>query len=192
MDAIAQADFISLMPNFVEQKGSMCRQSTPIGRAIEVAPRLEEQGILLDVELRNRRHAIEIGAAAICRLHDLNVESVVQALWRRELVGSTALGGGVAIPHARIDGIGRPVLLFMRPKWAIEFDAPDGKPVDMILVALVPSPGDPHDHLQFLKSVAERFADPFFRAQLIETEGSGDAWGSFADWMRGLSGRGEH
>jgi len=192
MDAIAHADFIALMPDFVEHKGSARRLSSPNGTALEFAPRPEAQGILLDVALRDRRHAIETGAAAICCMHNLDVESLVQALWRRELVGSTAIGGGVAIPHARIGGISRPVLLFMRPKWAIDFDSPDGKPVEMILVVLVPSPGNPDDHLQLLKSVAEKFADPLFRTQLIETDGSGGAWGSLAAWMRRLSGRGAH
>jgi len=187
MDAIAQADFFALTPGLVEQDGAVRRLLTPFGGAIELGPQLEERGILLDVELRDRRHAIETAAAAMCRTHDLDVESVVHALWQRELVGSTAIGGGVAIPHARIDGIIRPLVFFMRLKWAIDFDAPDGKPVEMILVVLVPSAGSPEDHLLLLKSVAEKFEDRFLRAQLIETNGSGDAWGMFAAWLRRLS-----
>jgi mannitol/fructose-specific phosphotransferase system IIA component (Ntr-type) len=87
----------------------------------------------------------------------------------------------------RIGAISRPVVLFIRPKWAIDFDAPDGKPVGMILVVLVPSAGNPEGHLNLLKSVAEKFADPPFRAQLMEKNGSDEAWSSFAAWMQQLS-----
>lgn len=183
MDVIARA------ANVDERPESQHDPLASIAAAIELAPELEAQGVLLDVELHNRRHAIETAAAAISRRHDLNGRSVAQALWRRELAGSTALGGGVAIPHARIGAISRPVLLFIRPKWAIDFDAPDGKPVEMILVVLVPSEGNPKDHLKLLQSVAEKFADPRFRVQLMENSGSDDAWSSFAGWMRQLSGR---
>jgi len=185
-------DVIASAPNVAERRESPRKPSSPIDPAIEVAPGLEAQGILLDVELSNRRHAIETAAAAICRRHDLNGHSVAQALWQRELAGSTALGGGVAIPHARIGAISRPVVLFIRPKLAIDFDAPDGKPVGMILVVLVPSGGNPEDHLSLLKSVAEKFADPLFRGQLMEKNGSDEAWSSFAAWMRRLSGWSGH
>jgi len=185
-------DVIASVPNVPERPEPPRNPLASVAAAIEVAPELVAQGILLDVELRNRRHAIETAAAAICRRHDLNEHSVAQALWQRELAGSTALGGGVAIPHARIGVISRPVVLFIRPKLAIDFDAPDGKPVEMILVVLVPSAGNPEEHLKLLKSVAEKFADPLFRAQLMENNGSDDAWSSFAAWLRQLSGRSGH
>ncbi len=76
---------------------------------------------MLDVELHDRRHALEWSAATIARVRGLGPAPIFRALWRRELVGSTALGYGVAIPHARIDGIERPLTLFVRPQWAIDW-----------------------------------------------------------------------
>jgi len=181
-------DVIASAPDVAERRESPRNRAASIAATIEVAPELEAQGILLDVELLNRRHAIETAAAAICRKHGLNGYCVAQALWSRELAGSTALGGGVAIPHARFGAISQPVVLFIRPKWAIDFDAPDGKPVEMILVVLVPSAGNPEDHLKLLKAIAEKFADPVLRADLMEHRGSDDAWRSFAAWMRQLTG----
>jgi PTS system nitrogen regulatory IIA component len=185
-------DVTARVPNIAERKESPREALAPIGEEIEVAPGLEARGIMLDVELCDRRHAIETAAAALSRRHDLNGHSVAQALWQRELAGSTALGGGVAIPHARLSAIGRPVALFIRPKWAIDFDAPDGKPVGLILVVLVPSAGNPEDHLRLLKAVAEKFADPLFRAQLMENDARDDAWSSFAAWIRQLCGGSSH
>src|SRR6267378_3193897 len=129
-----------------------------------IASWLEPQKIILDAELRDRRHALESAATEIGRMHGLDPEPILRALWRRELVGSTALGCGVAIPHARIDGIERPMTLFLRSKWAIDFDAPDGKPVGNILVIMVPSDGDIDEHLRLLAKIAQMFSDGTFRA----------------------------
>jgi PTS system nitrogen regulatory IIA component len=124
-----------------------------------IAAWLEPQSVMLNVDVRDRRQALEVAAATIARMRSIDDAPVFRALWRRELVGSTALGQGIAIPHARIGGIDRPLTLYMRPKSAIEFDAPDGEPVGNILFVLVPSGGDTDEHLQFLALVAEMFSD---------------------------------
>jgi len=102
-------------------------------------------------------------------------------------VGSTALGGGVAIPHARIAGIDRPIILFMRPTYAIDFAAPDGKPVTGILVILVPSEGDPEHHLQLLALISQKFSDAAFRTRLAEASSSDEVWKAFANWLRRMT-----
>src|SRR5450631_504492 len=72
--------------------------------------------------------------------------------------GSTALGAGFAIPHARINGIARPLTLFMRTRLPVAFDAPDGKPVSDLLAIMVPADGAKEDHLQLLALVARLFS----------------------------------
>jgi len=127
---------------------------------------LRPQEIVLDVDVPDRRRALEAAAAYIGRAHGLDPATILRALWRREEVGSTALGQGIAIPHARIAGIARPLTLFMRTRYAIAFDAPDGKPVSNIMVIMVPENGDTDDHLLLLAWVAETFSDRAFRACL--------------------------
>lgn len=153
-----------------------------------IASWLEPQKIVLDADLRDRRHALESAAAIIGQMHGLDSEPIFRALWRRELVGSTAIGFGVAIPHARIGGIERPMTLFIRPKWAIDFDAPDGKPVTSILVILVPSDGDTDDHLQLLALVAQMFSDGAFRNRVAAAMEAAEARGAFADWAAQTAG----
>jgi len=147
-----------------------------------IAAWLEPQKIILDAELRGRRHTLESAAAEIGRMHGLDPQPILRALWRREMVGSTALGCGVAIPHARIGGIERPMTLFMRSKWAIDFDAPDGKPVSNILVIMVPSDGDTDDHLQLLAMIAQMFSDGGFRSRIAAAASPAEAHAAFADW----------
>jgi PTS system nitrogen regulatory IIA component len=76
------------------------------------------------------------------------------------------MGGGFAIPHARVCDIEQPLTLFIRLKRAIPFGAPDGRPVPQLLVILVPTDGSRDDHLALLAAVARLFSDADFRSEL--------------------------
>jgi PTS system nitrogen regulatory IIA component len=151
-------------------------------RLQRIAGWLCPEEIILDLDVDERKQALQAAAAAIGRKHGLDPAPVFRALWRREQVGSTALGQGVAIPHARIVGIERPLTLFMRPKQAIPFDAPDGKPVSSLLTIMVPADGATDDHLELLALVAQMFSDPSFRSRLSSTSDEGEAQRTFREW----------
>jgi PTS system nitrogen regulatory IIA component len=87
------------------------------------------------------------------------------------------------LPHARIGGIDRPLLLFMRPQVAIDFAAPDGKPVRLIPVILVPSEGDPEEHLQLLATAAQLFCERGFRVGLTQAPDAAAARAVFVEWL---------
>jgi PTS system nitrogen regulatory IIA component len=148
-----------------------------------VAEWLAPDDILLDVAVRNVDHAITTAAARIAERHRLDLAPIVRALARREQVGSTGIGQGVALPHARIGGIDRPLLLFMRPQVAIDFAAPDGKPVRLIPVILVPSEGDPEEHLQLLATAAQLFCERGFRVGLTQAPDAAAARAVFVEWL---------
>ena len=145
---------------------------------------LDPCDIQLDVDLHGRRQALEVVATAIWRMHGLDCESVLRALWRRELIGSTAIGCGVAIPHARIEGIAQPAVLYLRAKTAIEFGAPDGKPVRHIVTIVVPADGDADAHLQLLAAVASMVTERAFRERLAAAEEPREIRRAFADFGR--------
>jgi PTS system nitrogen regulatory IIA component len=149
---------------------------------------LQPQEILLDVDAPDRDAALEVAATAIGRAHALDWRPVLQALCRREQTGSTALGGGFAIPHARIGGISRPATVFMRTAVPLDFHAPDGKPVSHILVIMVPSDGANEDHLQLLALVAALFSDGSFRRQLDDVPDVATATEAFRTGIARLTG----
>jgi PTS system nitrogen regulatory IIA component len=132
----------------------------------QIAIWLQPQEILLDVDVWDQAHAFEVMAATIGRAHGLEPDPIFRALSRREQAGSTALGNGFAIPHARIWGIARPLTLFMRTRRPIEFRAPDDLPVKDLLGILAPADGAKEDHLQLLALVAQLFSDHEFRKRL--------------------------
>jgi PTS system nitrogen regulatory IIA component len=131
-----------------------------------IAAWLQPQEILLGVDVRDRKHALEVVGEAVDCSHSLEPGSAFRALWRREQAASTGLGGGFAIPHASVAGITTPLTLFMRPQVAIAFDAPDRQPVSQLLAIVAPVDGAKQDHLQLLALVAQLFSDVDFRRQL--------------------------
>lgn len=86
-------------------------------------------------------------------------------LSEREQLASTAIGHGVAVPHARIDGIDESRCAFLRLAQPIDFNAADGEPVDLVLALAVPV-HHVQQHLELLAELAETFADPTYRADL--------------------------
>ena len=84
----------------------------------------------------------------------------------REDLGSTALGAGVAIPHGRVKGLKQPAAAFIKLKDPIEFAAPDGEPVSILIFLLVPEKAT-QQHLEILSSIAQLLSDPDAR-QFLE------------------------
>lgn len=94
---------------------------------------------------------------------------VRDALAAREVLGSTGVGSGLAIPHARIAGLDRYFGLFARLERPIAFDAVDDEPVDLVFLLLVPANAE-NDHLQALASVSRRLRIPGTAALLRTAE----------------------
>lgn len=100
----------------------------------------------------------ELARRAAQALH-LDVKAVLDAIAAREALGSTGIGAGVAVPHAKIPGLTDFFALFARLDKPVAYDAVDGEPVDLVFLLLVPPDGDT-DHLAALACVARRLRDP--------------------------------
>jgi PTS system nitrogen regulatory IIA component len=145
---------------------------------------LRPQEIVLDADARSAAAVLETAAACLARAHALDAAPILRALYRREQVGSTGLGMGIAIPHARIEGIARPLTLFLRTRDPIEFGAPDGKPVSRFLVIMVPADGATDVHLQLLALLAQAFSDRGFREHLSAATTAAQVDDVFAQWAK--------
>ena len=89
---------------------------------------------------------------------EVDADKITVAILKREQLGSTGLGGGVAIPHARIADVKKPFGLLARLKSGIEFDAIDRQPVDLVFLLLL-STAPAGDQLNALALVARRLRD---------------------------------
>ena len=91
---------------------------------------------------------------------------VFDSLFARERLGSTGLGEGIAIPPGRIKGLKEAVAALVRLDEPVAFDAPDGKPVNLLLFLLVPEQAT-QQHLEILSEVAEMLSDRTMRETLL-------------------------
>ena len=108
--------------------------------------------------------------------------AIFDTLCGRERLGSTALGHGVAIPHARSGKALTAAGAFLRLAEPIEFGAPDGEPVDLVFAVVVPE-HFAQQHLLLLAQLAEMFGDGDFRAELRRAPDSAALYALLSDWQ---------
>lgn len=101
-------------------------------------------------------------------LADVDQNEIFDSLIAREKLGSTGLGKGIAIPHGRLKSANKTVAAFVQLEKGIDFDAPDGEPVDLLCALLVP-PECSDEHLQVLALLSEMFSRPDIREKLRAT-----------------------
>jgi nitrogen PTS system EIIA component len=111
------------------------------------------------VKASSKRQLLTEIAEAAATLTRLDSREVFDALLQRERLGSTGIGSGIAIPHAKFTGIERLHGLFFQLDRPVDFDSLDGQPVDLVFVLLAPE-GAGADHLKGLARVARVLRDP--------------------------------
>ncbi len=126
---------------------------------------LTREGIVLRGGASSKRQALHIAAEAAAQMLGRDVQQVFSALMEREALGSTGLGGGVAVPHARLPGLDRVAAVFVRLDQPVAFEALDDRPVDL-LFALFASPDAGAEHLRALAAVSRALRGAELRERL--------------------------
>ncbi len=126
---------------------------------------LSSQQVLLGLEASSKKRVFEQAGILFENQLGLARSTIFDSLFAREKLGSTGLGQGMAIPHGRIKGLKQAVGAFMRLATPVPFDSPDGRPVDLLFVLLVPEQAT-EQHLQILSELAQYFSDRAFREKL--------------------------
>lgn len=121
--------------------------------------------VLLELEAGSKKRVFEQAGMLFEKHLGLARAIVFDSLFAREKLGSTGLGQGIAIPHGRIKGLKQASGAFIRLTTPVPFDSPDGRPVSLLFVLLVPEQAT-EEHLQILSELAQRFAERSFRESL--------------------------
>jgi PTS system nitrogen regulatory IIA component len=130
-----------------------------------IAKLLPLSNIRLDLDVTSKKRLFEQVGLIFENHQGIARSTVFDSLFAREKLGSTGLGQGVAIPHGRVKGIKDAIGAFIRLAHPVPFDAPDGKPVGVVFVLLVPEAAT-ELHLQILSELAHFFSDAEMRDQL--------------------------
>ena len=98
--------------------------------------------VMVDVKASDKNQLLAQLSVEAADVAGLPADEVAQEIAKREELGSTGVGNGVALPHARLTSLKTPFALFARLRHGIDFDAIDGEPVDIVVLLLIPEATD--------------------------------------------------
>lgn len=127
---------------------------------------LPPENIVLDLDASSKKRVFEHAGLIFENNQGIARSAVFDSLFSREKLGSTGLGRGIAIPHGRIKSLKKASGAFIRLQTPIPFDSPDGEPVSLLFILLVPEQAT-EQHLQILSELAERFSERACREALL-------------------------
>lgn len=141
---------------------------------------------LVNVPGGSKKRVLEhIAQLAARDLPELDAQDIFDSLIAREKLGSTGFGNGIAIPHCRLSGCPAPVCALLHLENAIDFDAIDGVPVDLLFVLLVPEAAT-DEHLELLRQIASMLDRSEVRERLRQADSSEALYQVVVDVQNGL------
>ncbi len=140
-------------------------------RTIRIAKLLTPDGVVDGLKVGSKKQALQELSAVAAKLTGKHERVIFDLLLERERLGSTGMGGGVAIPHSKLAGLDGLAAVFARLHEPIEFDAIDERPVDLVFLLLAPEAAGA-DHLQALARIARLLRDEGVRERLRGAAGT--------------------
>ncbi|MEO1019579.1 MAG: PTS sugar transporter subunit IIA [Pseudomonadota bacterium] len=135
---------------------------------VDVASILKPERMLLNAKASSRRQVFQCLAKSVTQAVTADETTIVETLCQREKLGSTGIGGGIAIPHARLGELRAPIGSFARLAEPVDFDSIDDEPVDLVMMLLAPETSE-SDHLKSLAKMARILRNERVCSELRET-----------------------
>ena len=123
---------------------------------------------------------VELASHLASHHNGVSRDELLRVLVEREKLASTAIGEGVAIPHGKLDAVGKLVACVGRAREGVDFDSMDGRPTHLFFVLVAPE-NSTGVHLKALARISRLFKDPEFRTRLMAAEGAKEMFEVIAD-----------
>jgi PTS system nitrogen regulatory IIA component len=140
---------------------------------------LAPSDVMIDVAAADKQKLLQTLARKAGSAVDVLPDRMLTELRKREELGSTGVGGGVALPHARFHQVGKPIGMLLRLRKPIEFEAVDGEPVDIVFLLLLPEAPD-GEYLGALAAIARMLRKPEITAALRKARDSAEMYRTLA------------
>ncbi len=142
---------------------------------------IREDLILPDLQSKAKLDLLSELADHLARHNDgVSKDALMKVLVDRERLASTAIGEGVAIPHGKLDAVGKLVACVGRAREGVDFDSMDGRPTHLFFVLVAPE-NSTGVHLKALARISRLFKDPEFRTRLLAADSAKDMFEVIAD-----------
>ena len=143
---------------------------------------ISESSVISDAEVSSTKKALEqLAELLAAQTTDKDAVEIFQHLTEREKLGSTGLGHGVALPHARTAKCDHAIGAFIKLDQGIDFDSPDNEPTDLLFALMVPEEHT-SEHLEILASLASRFSDKNLCHSLRSASTSKELFNRLTSW----------
>jgi PTS system nitrogen regulatory IIA component len=127
--------------------------------AMDLSDLIKPDAILGSLKANSKKQVIQALAERAAEMTGIEERQIFETLLQREKLGSTGVGGGIAIPHGKLAKLDRIFGLFARLPKPVDFEALDDQPVDLLFLLLAPE-GAGADHLKALARIARLFREP--------------------------------
>ena len=142
---------------------------------------LVREACLPDMTARTKKETLRELSGALAACHDdVDGDDLLNLLLERENLGTTAMGDGIAIPHARMESLDRLLASFGRSRHGVDFDSIDGKPTHLFFVLVAPG-REGSAHLLTLARLSRLLAVDAFRERLLDLETTDDLFRAFEE-----------
>ncbi len=142
---------------------------------------IREDLILPDLRSKAKLDLLDELAEHLATHNDgVSKDALMKVLVDRERLASTAIGEGVAIPHGKLDAVGKLIACVGRARDGVDFDSMDGRPTHLFFVLVAPE-NSTGVHLKALARISRLFKEPEFRARLLAAETAHDMYEVIAD-----------
>lgn len=149
---------------------------------MQIADILTPERTHCQVQVTNKQNVFKYFSQLLATGNNsLNSEEILAGLLEREELGSTGLGKGVAIPHARVTHCKGSLAAFLQLNQAIDFDALDNQPVDLLFALVVPAQAT-QEHLELLAQLAAMFSDTSLRERLRHSQNCSEKFNLLTQW----------
>jgi PTS system nitrogen regulatory IIA component len=125
---------------------------------MDLSDLIEVSAIMPALKANSKKQALQLLSEKAARITGLPEREIFDTVLRREKLGSTGVGNGIAIPHGKIPGVRRITGVFARLEHPVDFDSLDDQPVDLVFLLLAPE-GAGADHLKALSRIARVLRD---------------------------------
>ncbi|MGE0628713.1 MAG: PTS IIA-like nitrogen regulatory protein PtsN [Hyphomicrobiaceae bacterium] len=120
---------------------------------------LTRERVIACLRAKTKKQVLQDLSEQAAELTGLVGRQIFESLLQRERLGSTGLGRGIAIPHVKLAGLDRIQCIFARLEHPVEFEAPDGEPVDLVFMLMAPEHAS-GDHLKALAKISRLLHEP--------------------------------
>ena len=142
---------------------------------------IKPDGVLCNATARSKKHCLEILSELLVRPYpEIASDVIFENLIERERLGCTSLDKGAAFPHCRVEGIDENNAALMKLSEPVDFDSPDGEPVDLVFGMMVPTELDDH-HYSDIQLVTSVLADEGLRSRLRGMNSSNSLYEALID-----------